>query len=170
MTFEALAKERYSCRTFTGDKVDPKLTEQILDICLTAPTAHNNWPLEIFVIESDEAIQGVKASTRSHFDATLFILVCYDREKVWVRRFDQAHSGIDDAAIAGCHIMFAAESLGLGTTWVKAFDPAVLAEKLALPEHIVPVCLFPLGYKAADAKPSPSHAVRPAKEDVVKRI
>ncbi len=66
--------------------------------------------------------------------------------------------------------MFAAESLGLGTTWVKAFDPAVLAEKLALPEHIVPVCLFPLGYKAADAKPSPSHTVRPAKEDVVKRI
>ncbi|HHT44624.1 MAG TPA: nitroreductase [Fastidiosipila sp.] len=170
MSFETLATNRYSCRSFSTQRVDPALVDKLLEVALLAPTAANRWPLHLYVIESDQAIEGVRNATRYHFDATLFILVCYDQEKVWERRVDGENSGIDDASIVGCHLMFEVEELGLGTTWVKHFDPEALREGLSLPDHLVPVCLFPIGYKAPDAEPAKSHTIRPRVEDVVSKI
>lgn len=170
MSFENLARDRYSCRTFKADPVDPNLIDKVLEIALLAPTAANRWPLEIVVIESKEAIESIKETTPYHFDAPLFMVVCYDKEKVWRRRFDDAHSGIDDAAIVGSHVMFAIEEVGLGTTWVKSFDPKALRHALSLADRLEPVCLFPIGYKADDAKPAKLHTIRPRMEDVVTRL
>lgn len=170
MSFEKLATERYSCRQFSSQRVDPTLVDKLLEVALLAPTAANRWPLQIFVIESDKAVEGVREATRFHFEAKLFILVCYDKEKVWERRFDGAHSGIDDASIVGCHVMFAVEELGLGTTWVKSFDPDALKRGLSLSDNLEPVCLFPIGYKAKEATPANNHTIRPRVEDVVLRI
>lgn len=167
MHFSTLVNKRYSCRSFLPKPVEPAKYEELLDLCLKAPTAHNNWPLQLHVIESTEKQEVIRAATRYHFSAPLFILICYDREKVWVRREDAAHSGIDDAAIVGCHLMLGVQTLGLGTTWVKAFNPATLSEGLNLTENIVPVCLFPIGYPSETAAPAPAHFIRPEKETVV---
>jgi nitroreductase len=43
---------------------------------------------------------------------------------------------------------------------VAYFDTEVVKEKLALPEGVDPVAFLPVGYPAADSKPSQSHFLR----------
>ena len=63
--------------------------------------------------------------------------------------------------------MLQVADIGLGTTWVGSFDPAVIGE--ILPEipagGYIPVALFPVGHPAAE--PSPRHASRKSLEEMV---
>ena len=56
MTFNELAKSRYSVRKFTGEAVRPEDLEKILEAGFYAPTAKNMQPQQIYVVQSDEAI------------------------------------------------------------------------------------------------------------------
>jgi nitroreductase len=72
-------------------------------------------------------------------------------------------NGTVNVAIATEHMILMAESLGLGTCWVRAFDPAAVAELLDLPEGLIVVNLLTLGYP--DQRPG----ARPRKsmEDII---
>ena len=67
-------------------------------------------------------------------------------------------NGTINVAIAVEHMILQAHSLGLGTCWVRAFDPSAAAEILNLPDDVVIVNLLTLGYP--DQKP----AARPRKK------
>ena len=54
MDFEKLAAERYSLRKFSDRPVEPEKLTQILEAGRNAPTAHNNQPQRILVIQSPE--------------------------------------------------------------------------------------------------------------------
>ena len=62
-----------------------------------------------------------------------------------------------DAAIVTTHMMLAAASLGVGTTWVMHFDPVAMRKEFALPVQYEAVALLVMGYPAADAQPAPAH-------------
>lgn len=67
-------------------------------------------------------------------------------------------NGTVNVAIAVEHMILEAQSLGLGTCWVRAFDPSAAAEILNLPGGVVILNLLTLGYP--DQKP----AARPRKK------
>jgi nitroreductase len=67
-------------------------------------------------------------------------------------------NGTMNVTIATQHMILAAQALGLGTCWVRAFDPTAVSEILELPEELVIVNLLTLGYP--DQKP----AARPRKK------
>jgi nitroreductase len=69
-----------------------------------------------------------------------------------VRRDGKNYADVD-ATIAMDHMILAAASLGLGTCWIAAFDPAVARELFDLPAGIEPLAFTPLGY-AADTPPA----------------
>ncbi|HEY5527049.1 MAG TPA: nitroreductase family protein [Candidatus Anoxymicrobiaceae bacterium] len=72
-------------------------------------------------------------------------------------------NGTMNVTIAVEHMIIAAEALGLGTCWVRAFDPVAVAETLSLPEGMVVLSLLPLGYPDEKPKPRP----RKAMEEIV---
>ncbi len=53
-----------------------------------------------------------------------------------------------DLGIVVEHMVLAAEALGLGSCWVRLFNPGQVHESLALPEQIEVVALLPIGYPA----------------------
>ena len=55
-----------------------------------------------------------------------------------------------NVSIAVEHIVLAAVSLGLGTCWVRAFQPGRVSETLSLPPECPPLFLLPLGYPRED--------------------
>jgi len=59
-------------------------------------------------------------------------------------------NAIINVTIAVEHIVLAAKSLGLGTCWVRAFQPERVSEILSLPPEYPPLFLLPLGYAAED--------------------
>lgn len=157
MDFSSLAANRYSCRKLDSRPVEPELIQKILEAQRLAPTAHNLQPQRIYVLEGDEAFATIAKATRYDFGARLFFVVCYDREASWKRKFDGFDGGLMDAVIAGCHLDFAIADAGLGSCWIANFDPDKLREAMELPEHHVPMAIFPVGYPTEEAKPSPSH-------------
>ena len=56
-----------------------------------------------------------------------------------------------DVAILTEHLCLAAAEQGLGTCWVCNFDAPRVKELFALPEHIEPIVLLPLGYPADES-------------------
>ena len=170
MDFLALANERYSMRKFDSRPVEPEVLHQILESARIAPTATNAQPVRILVLDSPELIAPMDEYkvTRYHFHAPVVLMVCYDKTVSWKRvRFDGKEMGEVDASIATTHMMLAATSLGLGTTWVAAFNPEAAREAYQVPENLEIVALLPLGYPAADVEPAPKHFERNPMENMV---
>jgi len=167
MTFHELAAARYSVRGFSPKPIEPDIMAQILEAGRVAPTACNNQPQRIKVITAAEDLSKVDECTPCRFGAPVVLLICYDNIICWKRRFDGAASGEVDGSIVTTHLMLAAHDLGLGTCWVMHFDPAKTAELFALPAHIIPLAMLPVGYPAEDAAPSDRHGDRLAVEEML---
>lgn len=166
--FLTLAAERYSVRKFQPQPVERGTLEQILRAGHLAPTACNRQPQRILVLNTEESIAKLRKCTKCHFDAPTALLVCCDKNECWKREYDGKSSGDIDASIVATHMMLAAASLGVGSTWVMYFIPEAVREEFRIPDHIEPTALLVMGYPAPDAKPFPGHTeFRPIEELVL---
>ena len=97
MDFEKLCAKRYSLRKFSDAPVEKEKLEKIIEAGHNAPTAHNNQPQRIFVLQSKEALEKADACTPMHFHAPVMLVVAYDAEIAWKREFDGKNHGEIDA-------------------------------------------------------------------------
>lgn len=167
--FQALAAARYSVRKFLPKPVEDEVLAQILRAGQLAPTACNNQPQKILVLNGKDDMAILRKCTVCHFDAPTALLVCYDKSLCWTREYDGKSSGDIDASIVATHMMLAAAELGVGSTWVMYFIPEAVREEFHIPENIEPVALLVLGYPAPDAKPAPRHTQFRDPEQIVVR-
>lgn len=167
MDFTQLTSERYSVRKLSNKTVEKEKIDLILKAGQASPTACNFQPQRILVIESEKALNDLKACTAYHFDAPLAFLICYDQTVAWNREYDDKSSGDVDASIVTTHMMLQAVALGLGTTWVGHFDPKKVCEAFNLPQNYIPVALLPTGYPADGSSPKPAHYKRYPLEQTV---
>ena len=166
--FLKLAEKRYSVRKFKDIHLEQEKINKILNAGMLAPTGCNNQPQRILVINSDDSIQRLRKCTKCHFDAPTAMLVCYNKNECWTRKYDGKTCGVADACIVTTHMMLEAEELGIGTTWVMHFIPEAIKCEFEIPDNIEPVALLVMGYPAEDAEPSPLHTeFRPIDELVV---
>lgn len=160
MDFLELAKQRYSVRKFTNQRVEEEKINLILEAGRVAPTAVNYQPQRILLIESEEKLEKLKNCTPYHFNAPIAILVCYDKNTSWKRSFDGKDMGEVDASIVATQMMLEVENIGLGTTWVGHFDPKLIIDAFDIPDNIIPVGLFPVGYPSENSTPHQLHSSR----------
>lgn len=166
--FLKLAGERYSVRKFSDQPITKEVLDQIIQAGYLAPTACNLQPQRVVVITDEEAREKLKKCTRFHFDAPAAMLICYNKEECWKRRYDGKSSGDVDASIVMTHMMLEAWALGIGSTIVMSFDPQTVRQEFSLPEAIEPVVFLMLGHPAEDAAPYPGHTeFRPLNELIV---
>ncbi|NLW69803.1 MAG: nitroreductase [Eubacteriaceae bacterium] len=158
--FLKFARERYSLRAFSEKKVEAADLEAVLEAGRLAPTAHNDQPQRILVIQSEENLAKLKKCTMSHYNAPAALLVCADKTACWKRAYDGKLSADIDASIVATQMMLQAQSLGLGTTWVMHFDPVAMREEFAVPDNYEMTALLVLGYPAEGAQPSARHTER----------
>ncbi len=167
MEFLKLAEERYSVRKFKNESVAKDVIDKIIKAGHLAPPACNYQPQRIMVIQSEEALTKLKDCTRCHFDAPLAMLICYNKDECWKRKYDGENSGFVDASIVTTHMMMEATELGIGTTWVMHFNPEKMVEAFLIPESLVPVALLVMGYPADDAAPIDMHSTYKNIDDIV---
>ena len=67
-------------------------------------------------------------------------------------------------------MMLKIHDLGLGSTWVGAFDAPKVKELFPEMADYELVAIFPVGYLASDAKPSPRHELRREISDFVDEL
>ena len=160
MTFLTLAASRYSVRKFIDTPIEKEKLEMILEAGRVAPTAANRQPQRIFIIKSPAKRDRIKSFTPYDFLSPVTLIVGYDQNISWKRKYDGHDFGDVDCAIVGTHMMLEAWELGIATTWIAAFDPTIMKHELELPDTFVPVVMFAIGYAASGQQPSPTHSQR----------
>ena len=168
--FLTLAYERYSCREFTDQPVEPQKVDALLEAARVAPTACNKQPWHAWVVTYLEALARLIVTTRYGFGAKVVIVLGAARDEAWTRKYDGANFADVDASIVGTHIMLAAQDLGLGTTWVACFDAPALQEAFPQMAGYDLVGMFPLGYPSPDYAPASRHLASKGIDELVDRI
>ena len=165
-----LAKARYSVRKFAEKPVEEEKLQKVLAAGACAPTAKNQQPQKIYVLESPEAVEKIRDITRCAFNAPVVLMVCGCKDQAWVNPFNDRSSAEMDCSIVTTQMMLQAQELGLGTCWVCWFDTKQTKEAFNIPENEEVFALLPLGYPAESSHPSSMHDSRKALEETVVRL
>lgn len=168
MDFLKLASSRYSVRKFSDRPIEREKLDLLLEAAKVAPTACNNQPQKLYVLQSGEAIAKLCAASKFVFGAKTAIVFTSDEKKEWVNPFTaEYHTGEIDCSIVCTHVMLQAWELGLGSCWVGYFDPEKIRKAFSIPENEKIVAILPLGYPAEDSVPAAGHSkFRPMDEMV----
>jgi len=150
-TLEAIQTRR-SIRQYTDQPIPPQMLEQILAAGMMAPSARNEQPWEFVVVQDRStlaALANVSPNSAMAERAAAVIVVCGDTQRETVANLNY---WVIDCSAAAQNILLAAHALGLGAVWAAIYPRtervAALRQVLPLPDHIVPLCLVPLGYPA----------------------
>ena len=165
-----LAKARYSVRKFADKPVEEEKLQKVLAAGACAPTAKNQQPQKIYVLESAEAIEKIRGITRCAFNAPVVLMVCGCTDQAWVNPFNDRSSAEMDCSIVTTQMMLEAQELGLGTCWVCWFDTALTKQTFNIPENEEIYALLPMGYPAESSHPSGLHDDRKPLEETVVRL
>jgi nitroreductase len=167
MDFLTLAADRYSVRKFKDISVETEIINKILKAGHLAPTGCNYQPQKILVLNTKEALEKLKGCTKCHFNAPLAMLICYDKNECWERKYDGALSGQTDASIVTTHMMLQAHELGVGSCWIMHFNPFAMRETFNIPENYDMAALLVMGYPSEDSEPIQMHSTFRPEDEIV---
>ena len=171
MDFTELAQARYSVRKFSDKAVEPEVLKRILEAGLLAPTAKNNQPQRIYVLQSKEALDKLDSLTHCRYGAGTVLLFTYNTDEDWKDPLEEGvHSGVEDVSITATYIMLRAIELGVYTTWCNYFANSKLEQAFDLPENEKAVLIMPIGYPAEGVAPAPAHTESKKLEEIVRHI
>jgi len=171
MNFHELIEHRESIRNYDPMKpVSKEVLLRILNAGRLAPSAANLQPWTFILVSSPEMLARVRSCyPRPWFqDASHVLIVKGRRKEAWTRRSDGYNSLETDLTIAMDHMILAAESEGVGTCWIAAFDPKILYAALNLKEEEEIFAITPLGYPRPDFKKAGRKSRKPL--DVVAKF
>lgn len=150
-------RTRTSIRTFESKPVEAEKIETMLRAAMAAPSAMNCQPWAFVVVNASTLLTTIGTelpNTRAN-GAPLAIVVCGDTTKTLSG--EAAAFWIQDASNATENLLLAAHSLGLGAVWTGIYPSGERVAKLKailnLPEHIIPLCVVPVGYPAEEPQP-----------------
>ena len=144
---------RVSVREFTGEKISAEQIDTLLRAAMSAPSAINRQPWAFIVVTDDTLIaklgEALPYSRCSNHPACA-IIPCGDLSKAI--EGEMGAFWINDVSAATQNILLAAHAMGLGAVWTGLhpdMNRAALVQKmLGLPEHIIPLCVVPVGVPA----------------------
>ena len=164
-----LIKNRYSVKDFDENKeIDKDVIEKILEMGRFAPTAVNGQPQRVYVLKSREALDKFDKVCSMRYHAPVVLMVCIDKDKVWKHPLEDGYDTSEmDASIVTTHMMLGANSMGVGSCWIRYFARVGVKKIFGLSSNISPVCFLLLGYPSDTCQPLPKHFSRLPLEDTV---
>jgi len=164
MEFEKVIKMRTATRKFKDEKIPQEILTKILEIGRLAPTAKNQQPQKIYVVNSKEGILKIDKSSPCRYNAPTVLIVCSDKNIAC--KLGNYSTYEMDACIVATHLMLGATNYGVDNIWIEYFDKDILKKEFNLDENIEPICLIPLGYKSDDYEGNPTHNKRKNLEEM----
>lgn len=165
-------KQRYSCREFTEEPVDPALIDDLIDTGLMAASGGNLQPYHIIVVRDP----GTKKELRRLGGGQLFVeradtlivfVMDWSRYEVYTRQkhapfraneqFLHLIIGVEDVICAAQTVESCAYLSGLGSCYVGGVleTGAEIAELLSLPKGCFPIIMLAVGHPALGSNHKP---------------
>ena len=168
MQFENVIRKRTAVRKFSDKNLEQEKLNKILEAGRLAPTAKNNQPLKIYVVNSEKGLIKIDNASRCRYGAKTVLIVCGNIDEAYHKGDYSTYEM--DACIVTTHMMLEATNQGIDNIWVEMFDGEVLREEFNLSNNIVPICLLPIGYKDENCPASPNHNKRKDLTDLVEYV
>ncbi len=144
---------RVSVREFTGEKISEAQLETLLRAAMAAPSAINKQPWAFIVVTDEAKIAALGEAlpySRCSNKPAVAIIPCGDLSKAI--EGEMANFWINDVSAATENLLLAAHAMGLGAVWTGLHPDMnrakMVQEMLGLPEHIIPLCVVPVGVPA----------------------
>ena len=144
---------RVSVREFTGGKISADQIDTLLRAAMAAPSAINKQPWAFIVVTEDSLIARLGEAlpySRCSNHPGCAIIPCGDLSKAI--EGELGAFWINDVSAATENLLLAAHSMGLGAVWTGLHPDMqrvkTVQEMLGLPEHIIPLCIVPIGIPA----------------------
>lgn len=170
-SFKDLMNGRRSVRKFKNTPIPLPLLDEIAQAGRHAPSACNRQPWKFFLVRSEEAVRKLRSCyTAPWFETAQGYILCvgYPQE-AWRYKDGRSSSLHIDTAIAVSQMMWAAEDLGLSSTWVCALDREECCRLFGWDIEVCePICVLALGYAEEDKESLPH--IRKDSEEVIEII
>ena len=144
---------RVSVREFTGEKISDAQLDTLLRAAMAAPSAINKQPWAFIVVTDEEKIAALGEAlpySRCSNKPAVAIIPCGDLSKAI--EGEMANFWINDVSAATENLLLAAHAMGLGAVWTGLHPDMnrakMVQDMLGLPEHIIPLCVVPVGVPA----------------------
>ena len=169
MDFEDIIRKRTAVRRFSNRKLEKEKLDKILEAARLAPTAKNNQPIKIYVVNSEEGLEKINKASRCIYGAQTVLVVCGNKEEAYHK--DNGHNTYEvDSCIIATHIMLEATNIGVDNIWIEVFDESILREEFNIPNELIPICLLPIGYKEETCPENPNHNIRKEISEIVEYV
>src|SRR3989338_141407 len=151
MELDQVIKERKSVRKFKSLNVPWYIISECLEAAIQAPSSGNvqNW--RFIIIRNKETREKIAKICDEQYwmlKAPMLIVVCSEVTKI-KRMFGargEALYAVQNCSAAIQNMLLKAHELGLGPTWIGAFDETKLREILSIEEIARPQAVFAIGY------------------------
>jgi nitroreductase len=144
---------RVSVREFTGEKISDAQIDTLLRAAMAAPSAINKQPWAFIVVTDEEVIAQLGEAlpySRCSNHPAVAIIPCGDLSKAI--EGEMGAFWINDVSAATENLLLAAHAMGLGAVWTGLHPDmkraGMVQQMLGLPEHIIPLCVVPVGVPA----------------------
>jgi nitroreductase len=163
-------RERRSIRNFQKRNIPGELIDRLIEALIWAPSAGNLQARKFYFVKNEKIKNRIAAAALNQSfiaEAPMVIVGCTDSRisQKYGERGVNLYS-IQDVALSIMGMMLVAHENGLGSVWVGAFREEEIARILALPRHLRPVSIVPIGYPSKIPNPPP----RVSKKDAVEVI
>jgi nitroreductase len=148
-------RSRRVTRSFTGESLDDRDIEAVLEAARWAPNAGNRRIHRYLIVRSPERVNLVRSVSPGMLARpAALIVICTDLERA---RVEQVQVERDttvwiDVGTAAMSMMMAAHALGLGSCPTTSFSRGGVREVLELPSHAIPEFVLQLGRPAPEAR------------------
>ncbi|MBI3801290.1 MAG: nitroreductase family protein [Deltaproteobacteria bacterium] len=151
-SFTAVVKHRAMIRAYKSDPVPEEKIQRLLAYAMRAPSAGNLQPWEFIVVKTPETrakLAKAAFDQTSIASAPVIIATCADVQRAGSQYGARgSFYSLVDTAFASLLILLGAVEQGLGACFVGSYNPEEVTKLFALPEHVRPVGLIPIGYPA----------------------
>lgn len=144
---------RVSVRKFTGDKISNEQIDMLLRAAMAAPSAINKQPWAFIVITDDAILAQLGEAlpfSRCNNNPACAIIPCGDMSKTI--EGEMGAFWVNDVSAATENLLLTAHAMGLGAVWTGLHPDmnrvAMVQQMIGLPEHIIPLCIVPVGVPA----------------------
>lgn len=168
MEFTKVITDRETVRKFDGRKPSEEQLMNILEAGRIAPTAHNDQPQRVYVLESADALKKMDEAHPCRYNAETVLMVCADKDVALELNGKSSYEV--DASIVATHMLLAAYNEGVDSVWLGIFEPEKVQKIFDLPENMIPVCFIDLGFRTADYTGNPMHAKKNSMDQMVTRL
>ncbi len=151
---------RASVRAYTSEEVPDSIVEKILRAGMAAPTAANQQPWHLIVINDQNLKDSISAAfeyTKMVENCSFAVVVCGDMDNLFSGDYPDGGFWVEDCSAASENMLLAAHALGVGGVWCGIYPlqdrEETLRAILNLPANLTPLNVMAFGYPSQPVPP-----------------